>query len=268
VATIGAGGYLIFNKRSRELRKSVANYLAWLGKAQSGVLQRARAVAYQQQQREEAFRRSKDELDDDLRSYRSEGSQLRKAILQQGDVQKNDFLRGFLVRDSYKKIPGMTASHVTMLESFGVESAYDIEQLKLYGIPNVDSELTMELLQWRAEVERGFVFDTEHSQTLAAMRVDEEVAARRFKITLARKILMGADRLDVLVDTRKAEMSRALVQYEDVAGEWTKVAKQLADLQNGRRPLERFANRGPAVTAAIAVGIPVLAFLLHLVFGQ
>jgi DNA-binding helix-hairpin-helix protein with protein kinase domain len=265
-ASLASGGYLIFGQKSRGVRKSVANYLAWLGKAQGGVWQRSQQIALQHQQREEAFRRSKDELNEDLRNYRAEGAQLRRAIVQQGDVQKNEYLRGFLIRDCYKQIPGLTTSHVTLLESFGVESAYDVEQLKLYGIPSIDAEMTMELLQWRAQVERGFVFDTEHSQTLAAMRVDEEAAARRFKVTLARKILMGADRLDVLVDTRKAELARVLAQYDDVAGQWTAVAKQLAEVQNGRRPLERLLNRGPVVTTTVAVGVPVLAYLLHLLY--
>jgi DNA-binding helix-hairpin-helix protein with protein kinase domain len=119
-----------------------------------------------------------------LKGYRAEGDQLRKAIVQQGDVQKTDFLRGFLIRDSFSQIPGMTASHVTLLESYGVESAADVEQLKLYGIPSIDSEMTMELLQWRTGVERGFVFDTEHSATLAQMRVDGDAAAKRFKASI------------------------------------------------------------------------------------
>ena len=71
-------------------------------------MKRAQQIAFQHQQREEAFRRSKDELNEDLRNYRAEGAQLRRAIVQQGDVQKNEFLRGFLIRDSYKKIAGMT----------------------------------------------------------------------------------------------------------------------------------------------------------------
>src|SRR5262249_27360662 len=111
---LASGGYLIFAQKSRGLRKSIASYLSWLGKAQGGVIQRAQQIAAQHQQREEAFRRSKDELNEDLRDYRAEGVQLRRAIVQQGDVQKNEYLRGFLIRDSYKQIPGLTPSHVTL----------------------------------------------------------------------------------------------------------------------------------------------------------
>jgi hypothetical protein len=125
--------------------------------------------------------------------------------------------------------------------------------------------MTMELLQWRTEVERGFVFDSEHSATLAQMRVDGDAAAKRFKASLARKILSGADRLDVLVDVRKAELARNLAQYDELVGQWTKVAKQLADFQNGRRPLERLINRWPALVAGLAAGVPVAAYLMHLI---
>jgi DNA-binding helix-hairpin-helix protein with protein kinase domain len=249
VLTLASGGYLIFNSACRARRKSVENYLSWLAKSGDGLVKRSHAIAIQHQQRESAFRRSKDELDDDLRGYRAEGDQLRKVILQQGDLQKVDFLRGFLIRDSYTQIPAMTESQVATLESFGVESAADVEQLKLYGIPSIDSEMTMELLQWRTQVESGFVFDTEHSATLAQMRVDGDAAAKRFKVSIARKILTGADRLDVLVDIRKAELARNLTQYDELVGQWAKVAKQLADFQNGRRPLERWLNRWPGLVA-------------------
>jgi DNA-binding helix-hairpin-helix protein with protein kinase domain len=262
---LGSAGYLLFSQPCRARRKSVVNYLSWLAKAQGGLWKRAQSIAGQHQQREAAFLRSKEELDDDLKGYRAEGDQLRKAIVQQGDVQKTDFLRGFLIRDSFSQIPGMTASHVTLLESYGVESAADVEQLKLYGIPSIDSEMTMELLQWRTGVERGFVFDTEHSATLAQMRVDGDAAAKRFKASIARKILSGADRLDVIVDIRKAELARNLAQYDELTGQWSKVARQLADFQNGRRPLERRINCWPAMIAGLAIGVPAVAFLVHLV---
>src|SRR4029077_8907822 len=101
------------------------------------------------------------------------------------------------------------------------------------------------------------------SATLAQMRVDGEAAAKRFKVTIARKILLGADRLEVLVDVRKAELARNLAHYDELVGQWTKVAKQLADFQNGRRPLERWINRWPALVTGLAIGVPVLAFLVH-----
>jgi DNA-binding helix-hairpin-helix protein with protein kinase domain len=266
ILSLASAGYLLISQECRARRKSVMNYLSWLSKAQGGLFKRAQTIAGQHQQRESAFLRSKEELDDDLKGYRADGDQLRRVILQHGDVQKSDFLRGFLIRDSYTQIPGMTSSHVTLLESFGVESACDVEQLKLYGIPSIDAEMTMELLQWRTQVERGFVFDTEHSATLAQLRVDGNAAAKRFKVSLARKILSGADRLEVLIDIRKAELARSLAQYDELTGQWTKVAKQLADFQNGRRPLERLLNRWPALVVGLAVGVPAVAYLVHLAF--
>jgi DNA-binding helix-hairpin-helix protein with protein kinase domain len=260
---LASGGYLLLSSECRARRKSVTGFLSWLAKAQEGLIKRARQTIGQHQQREAAFLRSKEELDDDLKGYHAEGDQLRKVILQHGDVQRSDFLRNYLIRDSYTDIPCMTASHVTLLESFGVESAYDVEQLKMYGIPSIEAEMTMELLQWRAGIERGFVFDTEHSATLAQLRVDGDAAAKRFKISLARKILTGADRLEVLAEVRKAELARHLTQYDELVGQWNKVAKQLADFQLGRRPLERWLNRWPAMIAGLMVGVPAVAYLVH-----
>ena len=66
-----------------------------------------------------------------------------------------------------------------MLESFGVESANDVERIRLYGIPSIDPETVMELLQWRRDVEQTFVFNPEHGITLADVGAAKEMAVRQ-----------------------------------------------------------------------------------------
>ena len=180
-------------------------------------------------------------------------------------MQKADFLRGFSIRDSYQKIPNLTASQVTMLESFGVESANDIEQLRMYGIPGIDGETQMELMQWRREIEPGFRFNPEHGITLADVGAAKEIAVRRFKMSQARKILTAARQIETQAEVGAAELARACDQFDDNVERWKNTAKQYRDSQSRRRREERLINQSPGVILGLALTVPfVIGFLFFL----
>ena len=256
---------LVFSEQARARRKSVVDFKDWLAKAQEGLLQRGQMIAFQHNQRETGFQRSTDDLKDALEQYRTAEKNLQNVLVQHREAQKSDFLRGYLLRDYYRKIPGLSPSQVIMLESFGVESANDLERLRLYGIPSIDGELVIELMHWRAEVERGFTFNPEHGITLADVGAAKEAAVRRYKISQARKILTGSKQLETLAAAGRSELARALTQFNQAADQWRNVATQLRDFQSGRRRFERFINQSAGRIIGLALGVPLVALLLYLI---
>jgi DNA-binding helix-hairpin-helix protein with protein kinase domain len=267
VLTAAGAGYLLANRQSQERRKTAVQLREWLKKSQQGLARHAQAIQLQDQTRRQAFADSTDDLRTEIRRYQAEAPELKKVIIEQGSEQKAEFLRGHLIRDDFRRIPGLTASHVVLMESFGVESANDVDRLQLYGIPNLDGELVMELVQWRTEIERGFVFSPEHGVTVAELKKGGEAAVRKFKVTQARKILTGAEQLQNQANERKTELAQVLNQFDYQTNQWSKVAKQLRDFDNGRRPLERLVNHSLATILGPAIGVPVLAGILYLIFG-
>jgi hypothetical protein len=161
----------------------------------------------------------------------------------------------------------LTLSHVTLLESFGVESAYDAERMKLYGIPTIDEAMSINLVQWRAAMERQFRFNPEHGLSLDNLKSINDAAVRRFKMMQARKIMMGNERLKLLSDTGKNELVSALRSFDADNKQWKAVAKELIDFQEQRRPLERLVNRSYLTILAPAGGVVAVAGLLYYLLG-
>jgi DNA-binding helix-hairpin-helix protein with protein kinase domain len=256
---------LILSRGARDRRKTVHDFEDWLAKASEGLLQRGQMIAYQHGQREQAFQRSTEDLKNALEQYRTADKNLQNVLVQNREAQKADFLRQYLIRDYYRKIPGLNPSQVIMLESFGVESANDLERLRLYGIPSIDGELVIELMHWRTEVERGFSFNPEHGITLADVGAAKDAAVRRYKISQARKILTGSKQLETLAAAARSELARALTQFNQAGDQWKGVATQLRDFQSARRSFERLINVSSAHIFALALGIPFVSFLLYVV---
>jgi len=268
IFSLGLAITLIFNKKARAHRKTVVDHENWLDQAKINLEQRGRVVVANQGQREASFQRAAEDLKNELENYRTADQNLQNVLVRYREAQRSDYLRSYLIRDYARKIRGITGSNLTMLESFSVESANDLERIRLYGIPGVDPELVMELMQWRTEVERDFKFNPEHGVTLADAGASKEAAVRRFKIAQARKILTGARQLDSLAEAGKSELARSLNQFNQAADQWRSVATQLRDYQSARRKWERLINRSPWTIIALALGVPFVAAILYLLVGR
>ena len=261
------GGYFLVGKDSHARRKSVGDYTGWLERNRIALQQRAAIIERQHRQRELAFQRATEDLKREVENFRAEGDKLQDVLVQNRESQKADFLRGFLIYDHAGSIPGLTGSQITIMESYGVESANDVDRLRLFGIPSIDEEAKMELMQWRTQVERGFVFQPEHGVTLAELKVQKEAAVRRFKIAQARRILTAGKQLEGLADAGKLDLSRILLHFGQMTGEWSNQARNFRDFQSGRLRLERLINRSPWLVISLALGIPAAAFFLHWLVG-
>jgi DNA-binding helix-hairpin-helix protein with protein kinase domain len=267
VGTVSAGGYLIVSKEGRERRGHGDKLLSNLTQIQAQLANGAHVVYAKHQQRKQVFETSVSDLKQAYEHYQAEEGQLQDVLALQRGSQLNRYLASHLIQDHVAQISGLTFSMVSMLESFGVESAFDVDNLKLMGIPNLHPGLTLELMSWRGKIESGFKFKSEHGVSFEDAQKAGESALRRFKIAQARKVLMGAKQLDALAEVGLAEMNRDLKKFNDLADRGRQVANQLREFQTGRRSLERQLNTNPYITAAVALAIPLVCLALWAIFG-
>jgi DNA-binding helix-hairpin-helix protein with protein kinase domain len=264
LVSLALAATLIFSSKAKGIRQAREEEENWLQDSLNTLAKRAQSLEYQYGLREQAFNRSHEEFQNEIQMYRTASENIRDVITQHQEVQKSEFLRQFLVRDYMRQINGLTVSDVTMMESFGMDSANDVDRMRLYGIPGLDPETVMELLDWRRDVEQKFVFNPEHGITLASVGQTKELAVRRFKIAQARKILAGAKQVETLAEVGKADLNRALSQFDGGLEQWKAKAKQYRESQSGRSRLELFVNRAPSFTIGLAIGIPFVAMIVWL----
>jgi DNA-binding helix-hairpin-helix protein with protein kinase domain len=100
-----------------------------------------------------------------LARVRDEASRLRKAyddeirnLERSGkDRQLSQYLQNIFISDH--KIARIGSARLAVLESFGIETAYDIEATQILQIPGFGEALTSTLVQWRRHMESQFRFD-------------------------------------------------------------------------------------------------------------
>ncbi|MEM9353975.1 MAG: hypothetical protein AAGA92_13255 [Planctomycetota bacterium] len=263
---LGGGAVFTFGSEAKNIRKQLAAFQKWLTDGQSRLYGKTQQIAKRHRRREMTFQKQTEELQTQLDNYRAEGKALTRALVEHSDAQKTEVLRNHSVRDLVDQMPGMSTSVAAMLESFGVESAYDVEKMKLYGIPAVDTGLSMELLQWREQLERDFVFRPDHGVTPEELEVATEAATHRYKISQARKVLMGAGHIESMVKSIKYGLRKELKQFEEMCGKWKAVAAEMQGFQSKRRWLERTLNQSLATILPAALVPPLLGLILWWLF--
>lgn len=275
IATLGAGALLslvfalllIFLKGSKARRRDCNNSVASLEAIKDRLQKQVKGILAHHEQREQSFQKSNEEIKQKLHLYRTASENLQTVLAQQKEMQKAEYLRGFTLRDCISKIFNLTPSQVVMMESFGVETAADIERIRLYGIPSIDPEIVIELMKWRWDVEQTFVYAPEHGITMADVGAAKDAAVRRFKISQARGILTGAKQIDTLADVAGAQLTRELNQFDAACEQWKSAAKQFRDEQSARRKAERLINTSPLQIIGLAIGVPFVAGVLVFLFG-
>ena len=255
---------LVLTGKAKENRQTRDDYEATLASSLDTLAKRAQSLEYQYGQREQAFVRSGDEYNNEVQMYRTAAENIRDVIAQHQEMQKSEFLRQFLVRDYMRQISGLTVSDVAMMESFGMDSANDVDRMRLYGVPSLDPEAVVALLDWRREVEQKFVFNPEHGITLASVGQTKELAVRRFKIAQARKILSGAKQVETLAEVGRGDLKRALSHFDGELERWKAKAKECRESQSGRFGLEMLLNRAPSVTFSLVAIVSVIAGIIWL----
>jgi DNA-binding helix-hairpin-helix protein with protein kinase domain len=265
--SIASGLALLWSTEASARRKRVVDLQATLEQLLGRLEQLGRGITREYQKRAKMFAKARDALKTAREHYQADDAELQDVILQQRDAQKNAYLRSYLIREQAGAISGLKASQLSMLESFGIESAFDVDNLSLCAVPSISSSLAIELLQWRSQLENEFEFRPEHGVTAQELQFAGEAAARRFKLGQARKVLMGAKQVAALANAGEIELGQFLARYDAEVSKWRGIAGELRDFQSGRRRWERLVNRTRATIVAPAAGIPLFGLVLRLLFG-
>jgi len=265
--SLGTGAYFFLSKPAQARRQKLLDYDNKLSQFHNRMVQVGNAINTKHQRRKSNFDSNMEELRQTVKRYCSEGDQLENVLREQTSTHKNNFLRKHMLRDYFHEIPGLTQSMIPILESYGVESALDVHKLGVYGVPIISPELALEMLQWREITEQRFVFKPEHGVTVAELKQAKHLATRRFKISQARKILIGAQHLESITAVATAAQKRSLREFEALSTDWKTIAREKGNYQNSRTKLECHINSSPPAILAAAAGIPILCGILSLFFG-
>jgi DNA-binding helix-hairpin-helix protein with protein kinase domain len=264
---LASGAYLLLSPAGKARRQKLIDFDTNLQKLRRHMLQMGRTTSDRYKKRKRQFDANLRELRATVKRYCSEGDQLKDVLRAQKGKHKNTFLRGHLLRDHVADIQGLAPGMIPMLESYGVETALDVHKLGVYGVPGLSPELALEMLQWRELVEQQFVYKPEHGVTAEDLERTKQAATHRFKLSQARRILIGARHLESLALVGKAAVRRSGREFENIKVKWKQVAREKGAYQLSRTRLERAINSSPAVVASVAIAIPIVGGLISLIFG-
>lgn len=117
------------------------------------------------------------------------------------------------------KVPGIGPSRAATLASFNIETALDITERAILGVPGFGKKRAADLMAWRRKVERAFVYHPNQPHNPADIaEVDRKVAQRRAE--LQKILLAGPSELERL----KAQVVGA---REQLAPDAAAVAREL-----------------------------------------
>ena len=109
---------------------------------------------------------------------------LRDLESNRSERQLSRFLDGFRIQPG--EVGGVGTSRKSVLESFGIETAADIHEAKLYMVPGVGAKLRSALVAWRRGLEGRFRFDPDQDGNPPDEdMVEQEVLVERLKLEAA-----------------------------------------------------------------------------------
>ena len=86
-------------------------------------------------------------------------------------------------RIAYAGIRGIGPSRTATLQSYGIETAADVDWNRILGVPGFGPAYTEELVDWRVSIEKKFIFNPSKGIDPADLRaVDQEIAMTRSQI--------------------------------------------------------------------------------------
>ena len=108
-----------------------------------------------------------------------------------------DHLDQFQIRNA--KISGIGKARLATLQSYGIETAADLDPAKLQAIQSFGTKLVANAMAWRRQCEQSFRFDSLRGVAPAELtKIERDIAARRY--TLEQQIMAGARHLEAIVD--------------------------------------------------------------------
>src|SRR5262249_52973271 len=95
--------------------------------------------------------------------------------------QLEDYLENFFIE--HATIPGIGPGRKATLESYGIETAADVDKHRIVAVPGFGPAMAEKLVEWRRETERGFQFDpTKGVDPQKIVAIDRDIATQKRKI--------------------------------------------------------------------------------------
>ncbi len=163
--TIGAllgGGLLLVSKQARDRREELVELEQRLQEEQAELKSRLDTFLAGHRQRQASFQNSVVALQTECQQYQAADTRLQEVLTRDHVSEKSQFLASHVIAEHADRIRGMSPQLASLYQSYGIESALDIDAIKLVGVPLLTPSMTMELMHWRERLEREFVFQPEH----------------------------------------------------------------------------------------------------------
>lgn len=267
IGSLATGGLLAFGSAGAGRRRELTERDAALSERLHRLAAEARAVGNGQAKLREEYDAYAANVSTGIGRYHSDTEDMQTILRQLRVEQKEDFLRGYSIRDYRRRIPGLTSQMVAILQSYSVDSAYQVEKSLLTGVPGLSPSVMMELLAWRTRVEEKFEYKAEEGLTERELNADRQEAHRRFKIAQAHKILQGAKKMRAMSFAAKGQLDQAMSRYKRHVEQWRAMAHERQQGEAERSPLEAKLNQSIATVIGAAVGAPLVGLALWAIFG-
>jgi hypothetical protein len=134
-------------------------------------------------------------------------------------------------RISHGRIKGIGDTRKASLQSYGIETAVDITDQRILNVPGFGPVAANNLMQWRRQQERKFVFDANKAVAPAARNAVERLILAE-KFDLERKLNEGLSKLTIASHHILARRRTLLAQAEEAAQD---LAQAEADLRTAAR---------------------------------
>lgn len=267
VGSLATAGLLAFGKAGKARRKKLEDADAVLNDGLHRLALQGRKIAAEHGKRQEEYDAYAASVSTGIQRYKSDTEDMETILRQLRVEQKEDFLRGYSLSDYRRRIPGLTPQMVSILESYGVDSAFHVQKDLLTGVPGLTPTVLMEMQAWRQRVEEKFEYKAEEGVTERELNADKQEATRRFKIALARKILQGAKRMRAMAFAAQGQLDQALSVYKRHVEEWRGLAHERQQTQAARSPWERKLNLNLATVLGAGIGAPLVGAIIWFLIG-
>jgi len=154
----------------------------------------------------------------------------RKVRKLQGELRERQlrrYLDRFRIEDA--SIKGIGHSRKATLQSWGIETAADIDLARVLQVPGIGPALADRLVDWRQKLESRFVFDPSRGLDPADLgKVDSEIAQKRTR--LEKELSRGLQQLHIL---RQRILDRRAYLYREAE----RVAREAAQIEANLKAL-------------------------------
>ena len=129
--------------------------------------------------------------------------------------QLEQYLENFFIE--HATIPGIGPGRKATLESYGIETAADVDKQRIVAVPGFGPAMAEKLIEWRRETERGFHFDPSKGvDPQKIMGVDRDITNQKRKIE--QDLIAGTTELVQIKRQTEQQGTRLRLEVESALG--------------------------------------------------